>query len=270
MNWRPLRTMKKHIHRLLLLALCLGALCDTPRLVAAQAAGPEAAPRAAAPAEAAPSADEAGYAYGVNFGYQLHQLGITTEIPIDSLARGMKDGMAGKKTTPADIKTVMGFVKSINDATLARNRAAAKEFLDHNATEKGVKKTQSGLQYKIIAAGNTNPTDTVTVQYRGKLADGTEFDSSFAHGTPSKFAVDAVIKGWQEALALMKPGAKWQLFVPPELGYDASARPGIPIGSLLIFDVELLGVASPAETKPTAESAAPNATSSQNTSGGSG
>jgi FKBP-type peptidyl-prolyl cis-trans isomerase FklB len=255
--------MKKHTPRLLFLASSLGALCVAPMLAVAQSAPlSEAAPSVAAPAAAAPTADEAGYAYGVNFGYQLHQLGITTEIPMDSLARGMKDGMAGKKTTSADIKTVMGFVKSVNDETLARNHAAAKEFLAHNAAEKGVKKTQSGLQYKIIAAGNAkaaspHPADTVTVQYRGKLIDGTEFDSSFAHGTPSKFAVGGVIKGWQEALALMKPGAKWQLFIPPELGYDAALRPGIPAGSLLIFDVELLNVASPSETKPTADTSAP-------------
>jgi FKBP-type peptidyl-prolyl cis-trans isomerase len=112
------------------------------------------------------------------------------------------------------------------------------------------------LQYKVVAAGDAKsaapkPTDEVTVQYRGKLLDGSEFDSSYAHGKPATFPVNGVIKGWQEALVLMKPGAKWQLFVPPELGYDVSPRPGIPGGSLLVFDVELISV------KPSAAPQAP-------------
>jgi FKBP-type peptidyl-prolyl cis-trans isomerase FklB len=99
----------------------------------------------------------------------------------------------------------------------------------------------------------------VTVQYRGKLLDGSEFDSTYARGTPATFTVNGVIPGWQEALVLMKPGAKWQLFVPPELAYGASPKPGIPGGSLLIFDVELMSVKSsgaPAvpDTKPAPKS----------------
>jgi FKBP-type peptidyl-prolyl cis-trans isomerase len=86
----------------------------------------------------------------------------------------------------------------------------------------------------------------VTVQYRGKLLDGTEFDSTYTRGAPATFAVNGVIPGWQEALVLMKPGSKWQLFVPPELAYGANPKPGIPGGSLLIFDVELLSVKSSA------------------------
>jgi FKBP-type peptidyl-prolyl cis-trans isomerase len=105
------------------------------------------------------------------------------------------------------------------------------------------------MQYKILVAGDSNaavvtPTDEVTVQYRGKLLDGSEFDSSYARGTPASFPVNGVIPGWQQALVLMKPGAKWQLFVPPELAYGAAPRPGIPGGSLLIFEVELLSVKS--------------------------
>jgi len=82
------------------------------------------------------------------------------------------------------------------------------------------------------------------VQYRGKLLDGSEFDSTYTRGTPASFQVNGVIPGWQEALVLMKPGAKWQLFVPPELAYGANPKPGIPGGSLLIFDVELVSVKS--------------------------
>src|SRR6202166_4121669 len=114
------------------------------------------------------------------------------------------------------------------------------------------------MKYKIIVAGDSKAevvthTDEVTVQYRGKLLDGSEFDSSYARGAPAPFAVNGVIRGWQEALVLMKPGAKWQLFVPPDLAYGATGRPGIPGGSLLIFEVEMVSVkSSGAATAPPA------------------
>ena len=94
--------------------------------------------------------------------------------------------------------------------------------------------TASGLQYKILAAGDkkappSHATDKVTVDYRGKLINGTEFDSSYSRGMPATFPVNGVIKGWQEALVLMKPGAKWQLFIPPDLGLRrCAAQPKIP------------------------------------------
>ena len=131
--------------------------------------------------------------------------------------------------------------------TLAANKQAAQDFLEHNSHEKGVKATADGLQYKVLIPGDAKAaaiqsSDEVTVQYRGKLIDGSEFDSSYARGIPATFKVGGVIKGWQEALVLMKPGAKWQLFVPPELAYDNNPRPGIPAGSLLIFEVEVVSV----------------------------
>jgi FKBP-type peptidyl-prolyl cis-trans isomerase len=249
--------MKTHIPKLLL-STCYLTCAGTPLLAVAQNAPPsnEAAP-AAAPGVPASEADAAGYAYGVNFGQQLYRLGLTSEVPIDSIARGLKDGLAGKTTTPPDMQLVMHFVKGVTDANFARNQAAAKQFLEHNAAEKGVKKTPSGLEYKIIAAGNTKaqspkPTDAVTIRYTGKLLDGTEFDSSRSRDTPPTLALAGVIKGWQEALPMMKPGAKWQLFVPPELGYGASFKPGIPVGSLLIFDVELVSVVPPPSPNPPA------------------
>jgi FKBP-type peptidyl-prolyl cis-trans isomerase len=142
---------------------------------------------------------------------------------------------------------VQEFVRSTMEAGVAHNQAAAKDFLARNGHEKGVTTTASGLQYKVLLPGDrkaaaVTPADAVTVQYRGKLLDGSEFDSTYVRGTPASFTVNGVIPGWQEALVLMKPGAKWQLFVPPELGYGASPKPGIPGGSLLIFDVELLSV----------------------------
>lgn len=210
---------------------------------------PPTSPAAPADASAAPSSEQTSYLFGLTFGEQMHRVGITNEVAIDAITRGLKDGLQGKKSTPADQQQLQAFVHSILEAATARNKAAAHDFLAHNAHEKGVKTTASGLEYKIIAAGDAKaaailPTDQVTVQYRGKLLDGTEFDSSYARGVPATLPVGGVIKGWQEALVLMKPGAKWQIFIPPELAYDASPRPGIPGGSLLIFDVELLSVKS--------------------------
>src|SRR5260370_22056354 len=140
--------------------------------------------------------------------------------------------------------------------SLARNKAAAKDFLTKNGQEKGVKTTADGLQYKVLLPGDAKApaiatNDEVTVNYRGKLLDGSEFDSSYARGQPATFKVNGVIKGWQEALVLMNPGAKWHLFVPPELAYDTTPRPGIPAGSLLNFEVELLSVKS-SEAAPSA------------------
>jgi FKBP-type peptidyl-prolyl cis-trans isomerase FklB len=213
------------------------------------------APAPAAPAAADPSNEQTSYLFGLTFGEQMHSVGISNQVDTDAINRGLKDGLAGKKSTRADQQQIQAFVQSVIAAQLAHNKAAAQEFLTRNGREKGVKTTADGLEYKVIIPGNlkaeaVGPNDEVTVNYRGKLLDGSEFDSSYNRGQPATFRVGGVIKGWQEAIVLMKPGAKWQLFVPPELAYDASPRPGIPAGSLLIFDVELLSVKPAAETLP--------------------
>jgi FKBP-type peptidyl-prolyl cis-trans isomerase FklB len=243
--------MRKHTGTLILgtcgLLALAGGLASTACAQAPTAA--DSRPAAVAADPAAPTADQAGYAYGVNFGQQLAALGITKEIPAESIMRGLKAGLAGKKTSPEDIVTVQAFVTSLRAAMVATNSAAAKEFLDRNVGQKGVKATPSGLQYKVLAPGDAKQnspraTDVVSVQYRGRLIDGSEFDSSYAHGKAATFALTGVIKGWQEALQMMKPGAKWQIFVPPDLAYGGIVKPGIPAGSLLIFDLELLNVSA--------------------------
>jgi FKBP-type peptidyl-prolyl cis-trans isomerase FklB len=211
--------------------------------------GPPSTPAGSSDQTPVPSADQISYLFGLTFGEQMHRVGITNELIPDALTRGMREGLQGKKSTPADQRQLQEFVRSVMDTAIKRNQAAAKDFLAHNAHEKGVVTTASGLQYKIILPGDRKappivPTDEVSVQYRGKLLDNSEFDSTYTRGAPVSFTVNGVIPGWQEALVLMKPGAKWQLFVPPELGYDTSPKPGIPGGSLLIFDVELLAVKS--------------------------
>lgn len=138
--------------------------------------------------------------------------------------------------------------KKAEDAQLAAsNMKLGNEFIDGNRYQSGVTTTDTGLQYKVITIGTgekPSSTDTVEVNYKGTLIDGTEFDSSYRIGQSITFPVRAVIKGWQEGLQLMNVGAKWRLFIPADLAYgEQSAGDGI-IGpnSTLIFEVELLSI----------------------------
>jgi FKBP-type peptidyl-prolyl cis-trans isomerase FklB len=194
----------------------------------------------------APTPDQISYLIGLVFGGQMHNTGITPDaIVSDSVVRGIKDGLQGKQPSLAEQQQLSAYARSAGDAMVARNANAAKEFLAKNAKAKGVMTTASGLQYKILDAGDKKvppiaPTDTVTAHYRGTLIDGTEFDSSYSRGAPTPFPVNGVIKGWQEALVMMKPGAKWQLFIPPELAYGPRGQGKIPPNSLLIFDLNVI------------------------------
>jgi FKBP-type peptidyl-prolyl cis-trans isomerase len=202
----------------------------------------------AAPPLGTPSDQQAGVIYGVNFGLLLRRLGIRDHLSLDAIAGGLKEGLAGTKTMTAEsTQALQTYVRSSMKAAADTNKAAAQTFLAANRDKKGVKTTADGLQYKVLEAGDRkgispNPNDIVTVQYRGTLLDGTEFDSSYKRGSPTTLPLTGVIKGWQEALVLMKPGAKWQLFVPPELGYGDASRQGLPADSLLTFEVELVSV----------------------------
>ncbi len=190
----------------------------------------------------------------------MHNTGITPDgVMPDAVIRGINDGLQGKTPSATDQQQVQAYARSAGDALLARNAAAAKDFLARNGKEKGVMTTTaSGLEYKVLAAGDKKAppialTDSVTVEYRGKLINGTEFDSSYSRGVPATFPVNGVIKGWQEALVLMKPGAKWQLFIPPELAYGPRSQQKIPSNSLLIFDVNVVsaeGANAPPKAPP--------------------
>jgi FKBP-type peptidyl-prolyl cis-trans isomerase len=230
-----------------------GSSSGTPAAGAAMRAAPRPAPE--------PLTDkDASYLFGLTFGEQLHVVGVGTQVTPEDVMRGVKDGLQGKQSTADQKQQIQGYVKTAMQAAAERNKTAAADFLSKNGAKKGVQTTASGLQYKVIKAGDAKApvvaaTDEVTVNYRGKLIDGTEFDSSYTRGTPATFQVGGVIKGWQEALVLMKPGANYELYVPPDLAYGAQPRPTIPANSLLIFDVELLSV------KPKAAPAAPPAPS---------
>jgi len=198
--------------------------------------------------------DKVSYAIGTRWARDFKRQSI--EIKIESLVRGFKDVMEGKELalTEQEIQqTVMSFSKRMREQQqekqkleAAKNLAAGKAFLEANKAKEGVKVLPSGLQYKVIKKGTgKSPTadDKVKTHYRGTLIDGTEFHSSYKSKKPAEFAVKEVIKGWTEALQLMKEGGKWQLFIPSDLAYgERGNRGGIPGNSTLIFELELLEI----------------------------
>src|SRR5215216_581442 len=126
-----------------------------------------------------------------------------------------------------------------------QNSTANTEFFNKLKENKAVVELPSGLRYEIVAEGSgasPKPTETVRVHYTGKLIDGTVFDSSVQRGEPAEFPLDQVIPGWTEGIQKMKKGGKIKLYVPPQLAYGDDGRPGIPPGSTLVFDVELLDI----------------------------
>jgi FKBP-type peptidyl-prolyl cis-trans isomerase FklB len=194
--------------------------------------------------------DAAAYSLGLTFADQLRHGGLDASVATDALTQGIRDGLGGKAATQQDKARVAELLRAAKQVIGAKNTAAAQEFLVKNAKVEGITTLPSGLQYRVLSVGSPDspspkPTDQVTVQYRGRLLNGTEFDSSYTHGQAASFRVDSVIRGWQEALSLMKPGAKWQLFVPPRLAYDINTPAAIPPGSLLVFDIELVKINPP-------------------------
>jgi FKBP-type peptidyl-prolyl cis-trans isomerase len=143
-----------------------------------------------------------------------------------------------------------------------KNKTDGAKFLEENKKKEGVKATASGLQYKVLKEGTGSQpksTDMVTVNYRGTLIDGTEFDSSYKRGQPATFPLNGVIKGWTEGLQLMKQGSKYQFFVPSNLAYgERSVGPDIAANATLIFEVELLEVKPPPTPAPQASGPAPS------------
>ncbi len=197
------------------------------------------------------------YAMGVSIGDSLKKLQ-TVELDQDLLLRGLKDALSSGKlllteeeigTTLAAIKNEVRAKQLLAAKELAdKNKREGEEFLAANKKKEGVVSLPSGLQYKIVKAGEgKKPTaeDVAVCQYRATLLDGTEFDNSYkTQAGPVNFPVKAVIKGWTEALQLMPAGSKWQLFLPSDLAYGENGVPRAKIGpnAALIFEVELLSV----------------------------
>jgi FKBP-type peptidyl-prolyl cis-trans isomerase FklB len=210
--------------------------------------------QAGAPVDEKTYRQQVGYLLGSNFGNGLRENQIDPDV--DSLIAGIKDALGGAppKWTEAQLAACkQRFEQEMQQKGTARmqqvaekNGQTATKFLAENKTKPGVQVTASGLQYKVLQQGKgASPTvnDTVRCNYRGTLIDGTEFDSSYGRGEPAEFPVGGVIPGWTEALQKMHVGDKWQLFVPAELAYGMQP-PGPPIepNSLLVFEVELLGI----------------------------
>jgi FKBP-type peptidyl-prolyl cis-trans isomerase len=202
-------------------------------------------PVSSAPADTSPAAvrSRASYSVGLSIGTQLHGMGMSVNtLAYERVVQGLKDALAGKATFgPEDAQRLQALVGQVGVA----NKAAADAFLAKNGKEPGVITTASGLQYKVLREGSGDPpktTDTVTVNYRGTLLDGTEFDSSYKRGQPATFTLGKVIDGWKEGLQLMKPGSKVALYIPPSLGYGMDPPQGMAPGALLKFEVELLSV----------------------------
>jgi len=198
--------------------------------------------------------EKQSYAVGVEMGNNIKRQGV--DLDGNLIAQGIKDALAGgtMRLTEAEVKeTVMAFQKdlmakqqAIHKAAGDKAKAEGEAFLAANAKKSDVATLPSGLQYKVVTEGTgamPKASDTVTVNYRGKLVDGTEFDSSYARNEPATFPVHGVIPGWTEALQLMKVGSKWELYIPASLAYGERGAGGkIPANAALIFEVELLGI----------------------------
>lgn len=198
--------------------------------------------------------DKVSYAIGMNIATNMKAQGL--DVDADQLAAGLKAVLKGEETqlTREEMGEVLTAfqqemqMKQMAEAAAAAAKAekAGKEFLAANSKKEGVVTLESGLQYKVLTEGTgaTPKEDSkVKVHYKGTLIDGKVFDSSYDRGEPVEFPVNRVIKGWTEALQLMKVGDKWQLVIPADLAYgEQGAPPTIPPNAVLVFDVELLEV----------------------------
>jgi FKBP-type peptidyl-prolyl cis-trans isomerase FklB len=190
------------------------------------------------------------YTVGVQIGQSLKR--DAKDIDVDLVTRAIKDVLGDKKLqiSQEDMQKTMESYKQKQEQKMAsageKNEKAGAEFLAANKKKDGVVETASGLQYKVIKAGSgdkAKATDTVVVHYKGTLINGTEFDSSYKRNEPTSFRVNQVIQGWQEALQLMNPGAKYQLAIPGKLAYGPRGAGGqIGPNETLLFDVELLEI----------------------------
>ncbi|WP_411704226.1 FKBP-type peptidyl-prolyl cis-trans isomerase [Edaphovirga cremea] len=266
----------KSLFKVTLLATTMALTLNASQAMAADAAP---ATDAAAAPTAAPAAtaskfknddQQAAYALGASLGRYMEnslkeqeKLGISLDK--DQLISGVQDAFANKsKLSDEEIeKTLQGFEARVKASAQAKMEQDAKanaekgqQFRDTFAKEKGVKKTESGLLYQVEKVGTgeaPKDSDTVVVNYKGTLADGTEFDNSYTRGEPLSFRLDGVIPGWTEGLKHIKKGGKIKLVIPPELAYGKTGVPGIPANSTLVFDVELLDVKAAPKADANAE-----------------
>lgn len=202
--------------------------------------------------------DEQKVSYGIGLmeGKRFKQ---DFNVDVDAFTAGLKASTSGEKAlmTEDEIKTtIQAFGQKLmakreeeQKALGEKNKTASAAFMTENGKKEGIKTTASGLQYKVVTEGKgakPKADDTVEVNYKGTLIDGTEFDSSYKRGQPVTFPVNGVIPGWTEALQLMPVGSKFELFIPSDLAYGPGGTGGV-IGpnQALIFEVELLDIKKP-------------------------
>lgn len=217
-------------------------------------------------------AQKNAYAVGMYIGEKVKDVAdenveVNPDFDVEMYLQGIRDSVKGQpQMAEADAKALfIELQKQVREQKRVEqqrvrdeNMAKAQAFLEENKTKEGVQVTDSGLQYRVIKEG-TGPSparaDRVSVLYKGSLVDGSVFDST-SNGEPRQFQVNRLVKGWTEALQLMKEGSKYELYLPPELGYGAQDRSKIPANSVLVFELELLKVIpreEPAAAKPAAK-----------------
>jgi len=193
------------------------------------------------------------YIFGMNLAENLAESGVAIEP--EAFAMALRDRRDGNepRISESEMQAVMQEFQeqemtrreAQTEAEGAVHREEAEAFFAENINEEGVMETDSGLQYKVLEEGDgarPGPNDTVTVHYRGRLLDGTEFDSSYERNQPATFALNSVISGWTEALQLMSVGSKYELYIPSDLAYGPGGNGPIPPNAALVFEVELLEV----------------------------
>ncbi len=190
--------------------------------------------------------DTISYAIGITFGSSLQASGLETINP-QAIAMAIQDIWDGEPTVMTPDEANMRLNDYFARLQFGDNLEEGENFLKENLRRDDVTETASGIQYEVMEMGDgprPSVSDEVVVHYRGTLIDGTEFDSSYDRGEPAQFRLDRVIPGWTEALQLMPVGSKWKIYIPHNLAYGASPRPGgiIEPYMTLVFEVELLDI----------------------------
>ena len=207
-------------------------------------------------AETPLDSDEQKYSYAL--GYQIgrqiqRQLDSeNVELDVDAFARGIADVLSGRGLALSQ-EEIMKAIETKSEQEVEKmkelgdsNELSGEAFRAEYGKQETVMRTDSGILYRALTDGSgtkPGPNDTVVVHYRGTLPDGQEFDSSYKRGQPATFSLGGIIAGWKEVLQLMSEGAKWEVVIPPELGYGSVGAGGL-IGSnqTLVFEIELIEV----------------------------
>ncbi|MCG2615011.1 FKBP-type peptidyl-prolyl cis-trans isomerase [Terrimonas sp. NA20] len=235
----------------LTIAASVSAQTTKPKTPAKPAAKPGTAKPAARPAATLTSlknqTDSASYAMGVSLASFYKSQGFSN-INSSIVSKAINDVMGSKTLILDEMACNMVMNQIMTDMQTSKSKPNIEKgeaFLRQNKTKAGVKTTASGLQYEVVTEGTgakPSAADSVTVNYRGTLIDGSEFDNSYKRGEPITFPLNRVIQGWTEGVQLMSVGSKYKFYIPHTLGYDMRDTPTIPAGSVLVFEVELLDV----------------------------